>query len=200
MLHGKSTVASKKIPKDPSLVEQSSRSHLYQVRPATGTVMEEEEEIATPEFAPRTIFPTNRRARTLVITPIQSKSSMYMKIHCTFCGGKTCKHEDYRRTIPNEAMKMAHLQLGQVPLEKYYVFEGLNSHFVVQNVIASQRPSSSLIKRYNIIEQFKEQNVVAIVNLQEQGEHPYCGDGILAKTGFSYDPEEDIMKHKSMLN
>ena len=29
----------------------------------------------------------------------------------------------------------------------------------------------------------------AIFNLEEPGEHPYCGDGIIPSTGFSYTPE-----------
>lgn len=40
-----------------------------------------------------------------------------------------------------------------------------------------------------MIEQFKNKGVVAIINLEEPGEHPYCGDGIIPRTGFSYDPE-----------
>ena len=28
------------------------------------------------------------------------------------------------------------------------------------------------------------------MNLQEPGEHPFCGDGIHEKSGFSYYPEE----------
>lgn len=31
--------------------------------------------------------------------------------------------------------------------------------------------------------------VTAIFNLQEPGEHPFCGDGINPKSGFSYTPE-----------
>ncbi|EFC44774.1 hypothetical protein NAEGRDRAFT_67231 [Naegleria gruberi] len=85
-------------------------------------------------------------------------------------------------------------------IRKYYAIEGLNSHHVTNNVIASQRLSSRLIKKFDIIGQFKHYNVVSVVNLQERGEHAYCGDGILEKSGFSYDPEEDLMKHKSMYN
>lgn len=29
-----------------------------------------------------------------------------------------------------------------------------------------------------------------VFNLQEPGEHPYCGDGVDLRHGFSYDPEE----------
>lgn len=31
--------------------------------------------------------------------------------------------------------------------------------------------------------------ITAVFNLQEPGEHPFCGDGIIPKTGFSYTPE-----------
>ena len=36
--------------------------------------------------------------------------------------------------------------------------------------------------------------VTAVFNLQEPGEHPYCGDGIDLKHGFSYTPE-NLMKN-----
>jgi protein tyrosine phosphatase domain-containing protein 1 len=52
-----------------------------------------------------------------------------------------------------------------------------------------QRPSDRLIKQYSLIQKFKELNINTILNLQEPGEHPYCGDGLLPKVGFSYNPE-----------
>jgi len=40
------------------------------------------------------------------------------------------------------------------------------------------------------VKQFEEHNVKAIFNLQEPGEHPKCGDGIVnEKIGFAYTPE-----------
>lgn len=30
---------------------------------------------------------------------------------------------------------------------------------------------------------------MAVINLEEPGEHPYCGDGIIPRTGFAYTPE-----------
>ena len=56
-------------------------------------------------------------------------------------------------------------------------------------IVGSQRPSKRLIEKFNVVEQLKQKNVKAIINLEEPGEHPFCGDGILEKTGFSYDPE-----------
>ena len=31
--------------------------------------------------------------------------------------------------------------------------------------------------------------MVAVINLQEPGEHKHCGSGILSNKGFSYSPE-----------
>ncbi|KAJ3217837.1 Protein tyrosine phosphatase domain-containing protein 1 [Clydaea vesicula] len=48
------------------------------------------------------------------------------------------------------------------------------------------RPSTRLLKNYNLIEKF---GIHAIFNLQESGEHASCGDGNEEKSGFSYLPE-----------
>jgi hypothetical protein len=37
------------------------------------------------------------------------------------------------------------------------------------------RPSDSIIKEANLIAQFKANDIVAIFNLTEPGEHPFCG-------------------------
>lgn len=37
-------------------------------------------------------------------------------------------------------------------------------------------------------------------NLQEPGEHPKCGDGIIPKTGFSYTPEDLMANRISYFN
>ena len=73
--------------------------------------------------------------------------------------------------------------------------KGLNSNWINDKIIASQRPSDRLIAEYGIIEQFKDKNVGAIFNLQEPGEHPFCGDGLVSDDiGFSYTPEK-LQKH-----
>eukprot|EP00743_Colponemidia_sp_Colp-15_P008999 GILK01009820.1.p1 GENE.GILK01009820.1~~GILK01009820.1.p1 ORF type:complete len:635 (-),score=87.68 GILK01009820.1:167-2071(-) len=92
------------------------------------------------------------------------------RLRCFFCGGKACKHEDWTRHA-NPAIK------------------GLNSDWVGTSLLAMQRPSSRLLKEYQIIDQFKRHNIHAVINLQEPGEHPYCGDG-LVQGGFTYRPEE----------
>ena len=89
---------------------------------------------------------------------------------CVFCGGKNCKHEDFR-------------------LHKNPAIYGLNSDKIDDNIYASQRPANSLIKEYNLISKFKELNIGFIVNLQLPGEHPYCGPiDKLDESGFSYSP------------
>ena len=67
---------------------------------------------------------------------------------------------------------------------------GLHSECVAGLLVGSQRLSDRLIQEYGILEQFKEKNVVAVINLEEPGEHPYCGDGIIPRTGFAYTPEK----------
>lgn len=90
---------------------------------------------------------------------------------CRFCGGKSCKLEDWKQ-VTRPAIR------------------GLNSNWINSDIVASQRPSSRLIKEFNIVDQFKQAKIGAVINLQEPGEHQHCGDGIIEKTGFSYDFEE----------
>ena len=102
---------------------------------------------------------------------VARKFSFTNPVICRFCGGATCKHEDWTR-CENPAI------------------EGLHSNWITASIIASQRLSSPLIKEHNIVRQFNELGVTAVFNLQEPGEHPHCGHGIDHKVGFSYNPEE----------
>lgn len=95
------------------------------------------------------------------------------KIRCFFCGGKNCKYENYLTNIKNNN-----------------AIKGLNSNYVTDNIIASQRPSEILINKFNLVEQFKEHNIGLIINLEREGEHPFCGPNAyhLTQSGFSYNP------------
>ena len=95
------------------------------------------------------------------------------KLRCFFCGGKKCKHENYLNNISNNN-----------------AIEGLNSNFITDNIIASQRPSEVLIDKFKLVSKFKELNIGLIVNLQREGEHPYCGPNAyhLTSAGYSYNP------------
>ena len=96
------------------------------------------------------------------------------KLRCTFCRGKYCN-----RCGPTAF-------LSQVPRGP---IDGLHSNWVTGDVLACQRPSTRIIKEFDLINQFKRNRITAIVNLQEPFEHPFCGDKI-NKGGFSYRPEE----------
>ena len=94
------------------------------------------------------------------------------KLRCFFCNGTKCKHENYLNNKSNNAIK------------------GLHSNFITENIIASQRPSEILITKYNLVQSFKDMNIGLIINLQREGEHPYCGPNAyhLTSSGYSYNP------------
>ncbi|KAK7199666.1 phosphatase [Novymonas esmeraldas] len=104
-------------------------------------------------------------------------------LHCSlFCGGVKCRHESW------EAMKEEEQRAAAI--------EGLQSNWVGDDVIASQRPSTSLFLKYPIIAQFHAKHVTGVLNLQEKGEHGNCGpDGIYESSGYSYNGAEDLMPH-----
>lgn len=104
--------------------------------------------------------------RRITPTPYQFRN----KFRCIFCFGSSCPKENYLK-------------------HRNPAIEGLHSDWVNSNIIAMQRPSSRLIREFNITEQFKKASIQAVVNLQLPGEHPFCGDGVL-DGGFSYMPEE----------
>ena len=96
----------------------------------------------------------------------------------TACG-KTCKHENYELYLTRPCVHPA--------------IEGLNSNFVGDLIIASQRPSTSLFLKHLLIDQFRSKHVTGVFNLQEKGEHAYCGpDGISEETGYSYNGMRDV--------
>ena len=84
--------------------------------------------------------------------------------------GRLCKHENYKNCA------------------NPYI-DGLHSELVANIMVGSQRLSDRLINEFNMMQQFKEKGIKAVFNLEEPGEHPYCGDGIIPKIGFSYTPE-----------
>ncbi|EGR33826.1 protein tyrosine phosphatase domain protein 1 protein, partial [Ichthyophthirius multifiliis] len=94
------------------------------------------------------------------------------KFLCMFCGGKNCPKENYLKN-PN-----------------INAIEGLHSDWINNDILAMQRPSSRIIKDFNLIQQFKNNKIKAVFNLQLPGEHPYCGDNLNINSGFTYSIEE----------
>ncbi len=131
------------------------------------------------------------RAGSVSPSPSSLKSPMKTKamdfenkgsFSCYFCMGKGCYYENWKNN-PDPAIR------------------GLNSDFITPSLIASQRLSNRLIAEFDLMKQFKayvslpahacasSMKIKAVINVEEPGEHPKCGDGIDPRTGFSYDPE-----------
>jgi len=96
------------------------------------------------------------------------------KILCRLCRGYKCKR----------CSRTAYLRCSDVAFRK------VHSNWITDEIVAMQRPSDRMIDDSDIalLDQFREHNITAIFNLTENGEHPWCGDKLLAN-GFSYTPE-----------
>ncbi|XP_069795871.1 protein tyrosine phosphatase domain-containing protein 1 isoform X2 [Narcine bancroftii] len=88
------------------------------------------------------------------------------------CGGRACKYENPSRWSEEEQ-----------------ALKGLYSSWITDNILAMARPSTEIIEKYNIIEQFKRHDIKTVINLQRPGEHARCGNPLEAESGFTYLPE-----------
>ncbi|XP_066529091.1 protein tyrosine phosphatase domain-containing protein 1, partial [Hoplias malabaricus] len=88
------------------------------------------------------------------------------------CGGRACKYEDPSRwSEDNQAIR------------------GLYSSWITDHLLATARPSTEVINKYNIIEQFQKVGLRTVINLQRPGEHANCGNPLEPGSGFTYRPE-----------
>ncbi|XP_047382846.1 protein tyrosine phosphatase domain-containing protein 1 isoform X2 [Sciurus carolinensis] len=88
------------------------------------------------------------------------------------CGGKACKYENPARWSEQEQ-----------------AIKGVYSSWVTDSILAMARPSSELLEKYHIIEQFLGHGIKTIINLQRPGEHASCGNSLEQESGFTYLPE-----------
>ncbi|KAM4612832.1 protein tyrosine phosphatase domain-containing protein 1 [Polymixia lowei] len=88
------------------------------------------------------------------------------------CGGKACKYENPSRWSDEEQ-----------------AIKGLYSSWITDNLLAMARPSTEVIEKYNIIEQFQRCGLRTVINLQRPGEHASCGNSLEPESGFTYRPE-----------
>ncbi|XP_008294166.1 protein tyrosine phosphatase domain-containing protein 1 isoform X2 [Stegastes partitus] len=88
------------------------------------------------------------------------------------CGGKACKYENPSRWSDEEQ-----------------AIKGLYSSWITDNLLAMARPSTEIIEKYNIIEQFQRCGLKTVINLQRPGEHASCGNALEQESGFTYRPE-----------
>ncbi|KAJ3379794.1 Protein tyrosine phosphatase domain-containing protein 1 [Entophlyctis sp. JEL0112] len=98
-------------------------------------------------------------------------------LHCFFCGGHSCKYEDYTQWAGDPAHPNA--------------FDGLYSNWITPEILATQRLSTRLIQKFNLISVFLSHNIRAVFNLQLPGEHATCGDGLDPRNSlWAYEPED----------
>ncbi|XP_010598937.2 protein tyrosine phosphatase domain-containing protein 1 [Loxodonta africana] len=88
------------------------------------------------------------------------------------CGGRACKYENPARWSDQEQ-----------------AIKGVYSSWVTDNILAMARPSTELMEKYHIIEQFLSCGIKTIINLQRPGEHASCGNPLEQESGFTYHPE-----------
>ncbi|XP_013006104.2 protein tyrosine phosphatase domain-containing protein 1 isoform X2 [Cavia porcellus] len=88
------------------------------------------------------------------------------------CGGRACKYENPARWSEQEQ-----------------AIKGVYSSWVTDSILAMARPSSELLQKYHIIEQFLSHGIKTIINLQRPGEHASCGNSLEQDSGFTYLPE-----------
>ncbi|CAL8337619.1 unnamed protein product [Merluccius merluccius] len=88
------------------------------------------------------------------------------------CGGKACKYENPSRWSDEEQ-----------------AVKGLYSSWITDNLLAMARPSTEIIEKYNIIEQFQRCGLKTVINLQRPGEHASCGNSLEPQSSFTYRPE-----------
>ncbi|KAK5871808.1 hypothetical protein PBY51_012554 [Eleginops maclovinus] len=88
------------------------------------------------------------------------------------CGGKACKYENPSRWSDEEQ-----------------VIKGLYSSWITDNLLAMARPSTEIIEKYNIIEQFQRCGLKTVINLQRPGEHASCGNPLEQESAFTYRPD-----------
>uniref|UniRef100_A0A8C6T6D3 Protein tyrosine phosphatase domain-containing protein 1 n=1 Tax=Neogobius melanostomus TaxID=47308 RepID=A0A8C6T6D3_9GOBI len=88
------------------------------------------------------------------------------------CGGRACKYENPSRWSDEEQ-----------------AIKGLYSSWITDNLLAMARPSTEIIEKYHIIEQFRSCGLKTVINLQRPGEHASCGNPLEQESGFTYKPE-----------
>ncbi|XP_030633339.1 protein tyrosine phosphatase domain-containing protein 1 [Chanos chanos] len=88
------------------------------------------------------------------------------------CGGRACKYENPSRWSDEEQ-----------------AIKGLYSSWITDKLLAMARPSTEIIEKYNIIDQFQRCGLKTVINLQRPGEHASCGNPLETESGFTYHPE-----------
>ena len=101
------------------------------------------------------------------------------QVRCMLCGGKECSKcgLDAYKKVASPAIELMH------------------SHWITDNIVGMQRPNETSLHNGALADMTKKR-FTAVFNLTEPGEHPFCGCGNLAVSGFPYLPET-FMSHGS---
>ncbi len=95
------------------------------------------------------------------------------QLRCMVCGGRDCARcglNAYKQ-LPHPAIRLMH------------------SAWITDYIIGMQRPNDQVLDA-GALQDMVDKKITAVFNLTEPGEHPYCGTGILADSGFPYSPEK----------
>ncbi|KAK9953871.1 hypothetical protein ABG768_015991 [Culter alburnus] len=88
------------------------------------------------------------------------------------CGGQACKYEDPSHWT-----------------EDKQAIRGIYSSWITDDLLAMARPSTEIIEKFDIIDQFLRCGLKTVINLQCPGEHASCGNPLDPESGFTYRPE-----------
>ncbi|KAE8616947.1 hypothetical protein XENTR_v10008932 [Xenopus tropicalis] len=89
------------------------------------------------------------------------------------CGGRECRYEGPEGWS-----------------EKQQAIRGLYSSWVTEEILATSRPSTRLMKEHKITDQFHRYAIRSVISAQQPWEHPHCGDPLDPQSGFSYRPQD----------
>ncbi|XP_026097185.1 protein tyrosine phosphatase domain-containing protein 1-like [Carassius auratus] len=95
------------------------------------------------------------------------------RLQCSVgCGGQNCKYEDPSHWGEDDQ-----------------AIRGIYSSWITDNLLAMARPSTKIMERFEVIDQFLRYGLRSVINLQCPGEHASCGDPLDPQSGFTYRPE-----------
>ncbi|CAB1424764.1 unnamed protein product [Pleuronectes platessa] len=87
------------------------------------------------------------------------------------CGGHACKYDNPSHWSDDQQ-----------------AIKGLYSSWVTDHLLAMSRPSTEIIEKYDIIDQFRRHSIKTVINLQIPGEHASCGNPLEPESGFLIPP------------
>ncbi|XP_052449466.1 protein tyrosine phosphatase domain-containing protein 1 [Carassius gibelio] len=120
-------------------------------------------------------FVTGSRVPRAKYTMVQEVLCYVIPYHmqCSMgCGGLACKYEDPSHWSEDDQ-----------------AIRGIYSSWITDNLLAMARPSTDIIEKFGVIDQFLRCGLKTVINLQCPGEHASCGNPLDPQSGFTYRPE-----------